>query len=56
MDCVSLSLFLHCLLRTVKSFNGCTICYFLYVTSILNEDSFKEYVKPVVFIYLKYLP
>ena len=30
------------------------LCYFHYLKSILNDDSFEEYINPVVFINLKY--
>ena len=33
---------------------NCVICYFGYLSSILNDDSFKEYINPVVFINLKF--
>ena len=47
--------FLCCLLKTMKLFNECVICYFDYLKIILNDDSFKEYINPVVFINLKYM-
>ena len=34
---------------------NCVICYFRYLSSILNDDSFKEYINPVVFINLKFM-
>ena len=33
----------------------CYIWYFHYLKIILNGDFFKEYINPVVFIYLKYI-
>ena len=39
---------LYCLL-----FNKCVICYFHDLKCILNDDSFKEYINPVVFINLR---
>ena len=44
---------LYCLLKTMKLFNNCVICYFHYLKNILNDDSIKEYINPVVFINLK---
>ena len=31
------------------------ICYFYYLKRILNDDSLKKYINPVVFIDLKYM-
>ena len=39
----------------MKLFNKCVIFYFHYLKSILNDDSFKEYINPVVFIDLSYM-
>ena len=36
-------------------FNESVIRYFHFLESILNDDSFKEYMNPVVFIKLKYI-
>ena len=36
----------------IKLFNS-GICHFHYLKSILNDDSFKEYIKPMVSINLK---
>ena len=36
-------------------FSKCVICYFHDLKIILNYDSFKEYINPVVFINLKYM-
>ena len=47
--------FFYCLLKTVKLFNKCVICYFHYLKSILNDDSCKEYISPVVFVNLKHM-
>ena len=38
----------------MEFFNKCVICYFYWLKSILNDDSFREYINPVVFINLKY--
>ena len=35
-ECPSLSSFLYCLLKTMKLFSKCVICYFLYQKIILN--------------------
>ena len=39
----------------MKLFNKSVISYFHYLRRILNDDSFKEYINPVVFINLKYI-
>ena len=49
-ECPSLFSYLYCLLKTMKLLNKCVICYFHYLKSILNEDSFKEYIDPVILI------
>ena len=36
--------------------NKHVICYFDYLKSIFNDDSFKEYIKPLVSINLKHMP
>ena len=54
-ECFSITLFLYCPLKTIKMFNECVICYLHYLKSILNGDSFKEYISPVVFINSKYM-
>ena len=38
----------------MKLLNKCVICYFHYLKSILNDDSFKEYINAVILINLKY--
>ena len=50
-ECSSLSSFLFFLLKAMKLSNY----YFHYLKSILNDDSFKEYINPVIFINLKYV-
>ena len=54
-ECPSISSFLYCLLKTIKLFNKYVICYFHYLKSILNGNSFKENIGPVVFIDSKYI-
>ena len=39
----------------MKLLNKCDICYFHYLKIILNNDSFKEFVNPVILINLKYV-
>ena len=51
---MSKPLFLYCLLKTMKSFNKCVICYLQNLKSILN-DLFKEYRHLMVSINLKYM-
>ena len=37
--------------------NECVICFFFhYLKSILGDDLLKEYINPVVFVNLKYMP
>ena len=55
MECPILSSFLYCVLETMKLLNKCIICYFHYLKNISNDDSFKEYINPVVFIDLNYM-
>ena len=50
----SLFIFLYCVLETIKLLNKCVTCYFHYLKSIQSDDSFKEYINPVVFIDLNY--
>ena len=44
-------------LKTMKLLNECVICFFFhYLKSILGDDLLKEYINPVVFVNLKYMP
>ena len=38
----------------MKLLNKPVICYFYDLKNIVNDDSFKEYINPVVFIDLNY--
>ena len=52
---MSQPLFMFVLSTENKLFNECIICYFNYLKCIMNDDSFKEYNNPVVFINLRYM-
>ena len=52
---LSLTSFLYFSVEIVKLLNKCVFVYIHYLKSILNDDSFKEYINPVVFINLKYM-
>ena len=39
----------------MKLLYKCVIYHFYYLKSILNDDSIKEYINPVVLINLKYM-
>ena len=39
----------------MKLLNKCITCYFHYLESILNDDSFKEYINPEVVVDLTYM-
>ena len=40
MEHPSNSSFLYCPLKTIILFNKCVVCYFHYLKSILNDESF----------------
>ena len=52
-ECPSLFSILHCLLKTTKLLLNVFFVYFCYLKSILNDDTFKEHINPVIFINLK---